>query len=219
MSSRDSVHTSTVDGTLSTPLAEDIFTLVDAQLTLLDEFLESADLAMTDTGDAVVLDALLSIFRILCYKQIHYGRTSLFLQDVESCIARANDYWRMGEKTNSMMQEVSEKRYAHLTWNTAKSKNNLSEWEITGNLVEKEASRLIDLLNSDAVQASQRAAIYIIQAIRQYDIPRELFSRHWEEDLTNNEVAKYIVTVYGDYLSCEIVRLSSFGQLRVKFCI
>jgi len=60
---------------------------------------------------------------------------------------------------------------------------------------------LIDRLNLDAVEASHHVAICIIQAIQQLDIPRELFSRHWEEDLTNNEVAKYIVRVYSNYLS------------------
>jgi hypothetical protein len=200
MSSQDSIHRSAIDGSLFTTLAEDVFTLVHAQLALLDEFLVSANLAMTDTGDAIVADALLSIFRILYCKQIHYGRSSLFLRDVDSCIARANDYWMMGEKTNSMMENISEKHYNHLTWKAEKSKRALAEWDIAANLVKQEASNLIDRMNSDAVEASHHVAICLIQVIQQLDIPRELFSRHWEEDLTNNEVAKYIVRVYANYL-------------------
>jgi len=200
MSSRDSIHRSVIDGSLFTTLAEDVFTLVQAQLALLDEFLASTNLAMTDTGDAIVADALLSIFRILYCKQIHYGRSSLFLRDVDSCIARANDYWMMGEKTNSMMENISETHYNHLTWKAEKSKRALAEWDIAANLVKQEASNVIDRMNSDAVEASHHVAICVIQIIQQLDIPRELFSRHWEEDLTNNEVAKYIVRVYANYL-------------------
>lgn len=201
MSSQDAVHKSIIDGSLSTTLAEDVFTLVHAQLALLDDYLVSANLVTTDTGDAIVADALLSIFRILCCKQIHYGRTSLFLRDVDWCIARANDYWMMGEKTKSVMQTISEKHYNHLTWKPEESEGTLEEWDCAANLVNQEASNLIDQMNVDAVEASNHAAICIIKGIQQLDIPRELFSRHWEEDLTNNEVAKYIVRVYANYLS------------------
>lgn len=201
MSSRDTFSTSIIDGTLSTSLAADVFTLVEAQLTILDEFLEAKDLFMTDTGDAVTADVLLSIFRVICCKQIHYGRNSLFLHDLESCVARANDYFTMGEKTINLMQDITERRYSHLVWNVESSETKLSEWDLAANVVEQEASRLVDRLNLDAVHASQNAAIHVIRAIEQFDIPRELFSRHWEENLTNNEVAKYIVTVCGNYLS------------------
>mmetsp|Transcript_4354 Transcript_4354/g.12529 ORF Transcript_4354/g.12529 Transcript_4354/m.12529 type:complete len:514 (+) Transcript_4354:259-1800(+) len=200
-SSRDTLNTSIIDGTLSTSLAADVFMLVGAQLTLLDEFLEGEDLSMTDTGDAVVADVLLSIFRVIGCKQVHYGRTLLFLQDVESCVARANDYFTMGEKTITMMRDVSERRYSHLIWDVEESEDKPLEWNLTTNLVKQEASRLVDRLNIDAVHASQNAAIHVIQAIEQSDIPREFFSRHWEEDLTSNEVAKYVVTVCGNYLS------------------
>jgi len=201
MSSQDSVHRSIIDGSLFTTLVEDVFTLVHVQLSVLDEILVSANIATTDTGDALVADALLSIFRMILFRQIHYGRTSLFLCDVDSCIARANDYWRMGEKTSSMIQNVSEKHYNHLTWKAEKSKITLNDWDIAASLVKQEASNLIDRLNSDAVEASHRVAVCIIRAIQESDIPRELFSRHWEEDLTNNEIAKYIVRVYANYLS------------------
>jgi hypothetical protein len=206
MSSRNPIDRSAITGILSTPLPEDIFTLVDAQLTLLDEFLSATSLTMTDTGNAITVDALLSIFRILYYKQSHYAYDSLFLRDFDSCIARSNDYWRMAKKTDRMIHDLSKERYPHLNWNSTKSKMRKRkkkmepEWDRSTNLVEQKASNLVDLFTSDAIQASQRTAIYIIKAIQQSDIPREFFSRHWEE-LTNNEVAKYTVRVYGDYLS------------------
>lgn len=161
----------------------------------------STDLSVTDTGDAVVADSLLSIFRIVLCKQIHYGRSSLFLRDIETCIARANDYWIMGEKTDSMMQNIAGKHYRHLTLKAKRLGSELGEWDIAAHLVEQEASKLIDRMDSDATEAVNRAAVYMIKAIQQLDIPKELFSRHWEENLTNNEVAKYIVGVYANYLS------------------
>jgi hypothetical protein len=200
MSSQNPVHRSAIDGSLFTTLAEDVFTLVHAQLALLDEFLVSANISTTDTGDAVIADALLSIFRIMICKQIHYGRTSDFLYDVDSCIARANDYWLMGEKTTSIMNLISEKHYYHLTWKAEDAKFLLAEWNSTANLVKREASKLEDRMNSDAVEAAHHVAICIIQRIQRLDIPRELFSRHWEEDLTQNEVAEYIVRAYANYL-------------------
>ncbi|VEU37902.1 unnamed protein product [Pseudo-nitzschia multistriata] len=99
------------------------------------------------------------------------------------------------------MQYISKRHYNHLTWNAERSETNLFEWDSAASLVEHEAARLVDRLSLDAVEASQKAAIQIIQIVEYLDIPRELFGRHWEEDLTNNEVAKYIVTVFGNYLS------------------
>lgn len=201
MSTRGNIKTSPIDGSLCSSLPEDVFTLVETQLALVHEFLETADLSTADSGDAIVADALLSIFRILCWKQIHYGCTSLFLHDLQSCIARANDYCRMGQKTNDLMRNVSGRHYRYLAWENADEGTELPEWNTTNALVQQEASRLIDQLNADSVQASQHAAIRIIQTIEQLDIPHELFSRHWEEDLTNNEVARYIVKVCSNSLS------------------
>jgi len=200
ISSQNIVHRSVIDGFLFTTLAEDVFTLVYAQLELLDGFLTSTNLTITDTGEAVLVNVLLSIIRIVLCKQMHYGRSMLFLQDLDSCIARANDYWIMGEKTSDMMLNVSKKYYNHLTWKAHDLKTGLDEWGFVTSLVKQEASNLIDQLNSDAVEASHHVAIFIIQVVHRSDIPHELFSRHWEEDLTNNEVARYIVRVFANYL-------------------
>ena len=197
----DSVRTSIIDGTLSTTLAEDVFILVDSQLVLLDEYLVASNLLMTDTGDAVFADALLSILRIILCKQMHYGRTPQFLPDVKTCIARANDYWIMGEKVDAMMQRLSEKHNHRLTLKPEQSDSTLAEWDFASDLVKQEASKLMDKMNADAVEASNHVAICIMKTVAQLDIPRELFSRHWEENLTSNEVAKYIVRVYTGYLT------------------
>lgn len=76
----------------------------------------------------------------------------------------------------------------------------LSEWDVSTGLVEQEASGLLDRFGKDAVLASQRAAIYVLQSIQQSEIPHQLFTRCWEDELTHNEVAKALVRTYSDYL-------------------
>jgi len=51
------------------------------------------------------------------------------------------------------------------------------------------------------VEAARHVAISMIETISHLDIPRELFSGHWEQDLTHNEVATYIVRVYAHKLA------------------
>ena len=193
-----SVETSTIDGSLYTSLAEDIFTLVETQISLLDEYLEASDLHKTDTGNAVIIDALLNIFRILFVKQTHYRDS--FFSNVDSCVAAANDFLRMSDKTERLIN-VLQRRYYYLSWNTSTTKEKLSEWDITTGMVEEASSSLIDLFQKDAVLASQRSAMCIVRAVQWSSIPNQLFSIEWEDEMTHNEVAKSIIRIYNDYLS------------------
>jgi hypothetical protein len=194
-----SIDKSVVDGSLSTSLAEDIFTLVDSEVSLLNEYLESSQIARTDTGDVVVVDALLIIFRTLRTKQSLYRDS--FLRDVDSCVAAANDFLRMSDKAEQLMMEM-EFQYPHISWNKAISKVKPTKLDITRGLVEQEASDLVDLFMQDAVLAAQRSAIYIMQTIQEStSIPSQLFSHAWEEDLTYNEVAKLMVRTYAQCLA------------------
>jgi len=225
MSARDPIHGPMLDGSLVTSLADDVFALVHAQLALLDEYLAAEDLAGTDAGDAMVTDAWLSFFRTIRCKQAHFGRdTNLFLKrdDADACIARANDYWILGEKTEDLMNTVWSHRHHNATSSstatarTATASNTTStdweadqdtvdgsgaEWDTATTLVETEATKLIDRMNLDAVEAARHVAISVIETIRKLDIPRELFSTHWEDTLTRNEVATYMVRVYARRLS------------------
>jgi hypothetical protein len=90
------VRNSRISGALSTSLPEDVFTIVHSQTSLLDEYLISSQLLEHETGDAVLVDGLLSIVRSLWHKQTHYRNT--FLVTLESSIAAANDFLRMIEK-------------------------------------------------------------------------------------------------------------------------
>ncbi|KAL3916844.1 MAG: hypothetical protein SGILL_004993, partial [Bacillariaceae sp.] len=191
---------SRIDGSLSTSLPEDVFTLVDTQITLLNEYLESSNLTNTDTGDAIAVDALMNVFRILSVKQGHYR--DAFFRDFGSCIAAANDFLRMSEKTEELIADIRQNRYySHLSWEATEAKEMLSEWDISTGMVEQEASNLIDLFQKDAVIAAQRSSIYMIHAVQMSsDIPSQLFSYAWEEELTYNQVAKAMVRTYVEYL-------------------
>jgi hypothetical protein len=175
-----------------------VFTLVESQTSLLDEFLESSNLSGTATGDAVVIDAMLSILRIMNCKQMHYRES--FLDNLESCVAASNDFLAMSERTEKMMDEMRG-RYSHLRWDASNGETMLSAWDVTTGLVEREASNLLDRFGKDAVHASQRAAICVLESIQQSDIPHQLFSRCWEDELTHNEVAKAITRTYDAHLS------------------
>lgn len=190
----------TYGGSLSTSLPEDVFTLVDTQVCLLNDYLRSSGLARTDTGDAVVVDAMLNVFRTLHFKQKHYR--DLFLKDVDSCIAASNDFLRMADKTERLLEDLQDD-YGHLSWNVAaqRSKDKMNEWDVTTELVEQEASRLMDLFQQDAVLAAQRASLCIIETIQQSEIPNQLFSYAWEEELTHNQVAREIVQTYAEMLA------------------
>ncbi len=192
------MNRSTIDGTLYTSLPEDVFTLVESQTDLLDEFVRLSNLTNTPTGDAVVVDGLLSILRIMNFKQMHYRDS--FLHDVESCIAASNDFLRMSERTENAMKEVR-KRYPQLGWDASNIETMLSAWDVTTGLVEQEVSNLLDRFGTDAVLASQRAVLHVVHSIQQSDIPVQLFSRCWEDELTHNEVAKAIIRTYDDYLT------------------
>jgi hypothetical protein len=192
---------SKIDGSFSTSLPEDVFTLVDTQITLLNEYLESSGLAKTDTGDAVAVDALMNVFRILSVKQNHYRDS--FFRDFDSCIAAANDFLRMSEKTERLIALIRQNRYySRLSWEATEAKEMLSEWDISTGMVEQEASNLIDLFQKDAVIAAQRSSIYIIRAVQMStdSLPSQLFSYEWEEELTYNQVAKAMVRTYVECL-------------------
>jgi hypothetical protein len=191
----------TYGGSLSTSLPEDVFTLVDTQVCLLSEYLHSSGLSNTDTGDAVVVDAMLNVFRILHVKQRHYR--DFFLRNVDSCIAASNDFLRMADKAEQVMEDMKDD-YAQIFWSGSFSSHkptNLTEWDVTTDLLEQEASHLIDLYQQDAVLAAQRSALYIIESIQQSDIPNQLFSYAWEEEWTDNQVSKEIVQAYAEMLA------------------
>jgi hypothetical protein len=186
------------DGVIRTPLPEDIFTLVETQLSLLDEYLQSSGLLRTDTGDALLVNSILSILRSLQWEQSNFRQS--FLVDFDRCLAAANAWARMSDTTDDLLKTLSQ-HYSHLSWNAAETKERLTDWDISVTLVCAEAEKLIDLYCQDSVHAVQYGAVYIMRTIQQSDIPRRLFSVEWEDELVHNEVAHRIVRTFDDYLT------------------
>jgi hypothetical protein len=184
------LHRSPISGTITTSLPEDVFSIINAQTNLIDEYLVGCQLLHTEQGDEVLIDSLLAIFRIMWHKQTHFRDS--FLHDLESCIAAANDFLRMIEKVDMLLFEMS-KKYPHLQWKEGKASSTA--------LLRREAVELISLFGSDAVYAAQRASTFVMRAIQQSTIPKELFSREWEDKMVHNEVAVSMVRTYEDFLT------------------
>ena len=185
------LHCNQFSRALSTPLPEDVFSLVAAQTSLLDEYLISSHTLHTEVGDSVLMDGLLSIIRNLWYKQTHFRNT--FLITLESCIAAANDFLRMIEKVDDLLYSMA-KRYPHLEWEGPKL-------DVTTSVLRREAADLISLFGSDAVYAAQRTSTFIFQTIQQSEIKQDLFGKEWEDKLVHNQVAVSMVKTFEDYLA------------------
>ena len=100
-------------GTVTTSLAEDVFFLVDVQLNVLHDFLQDAGILNSDTGEDVIEDALLAIFRCVWAEQTRHRES--FLTSFELCCATANDFFRMMTRMEELMTSL-EHKYPFLEW-------------------------------------------------------------------------------------------------------
>jgi len=189
---RHPIHKSSVSGSLTTGLPEDVFHLVDSQLSLLEDYLRAKCIISTETGSNVAVEAVLSIVRNLWYHHTNYRYT--FLQDVESSIAAANDLMRKLEKLEEMMRQVGE-HFPQVDWREREQGGSATF------VVRREIADLVSLFSTDAVNACQRAVNHIMRNIHNSSIASDLFTREWEGDLIQNEVAVAIVRTFEDYLS------------------
>ena len=178
-----------LSGSLFTSLPEDVFTVVEAQMSVLIEYINSSDLVATEAGDSLLIYGLLSILRGLWCKQTNF-RNSLLL-DLESNIAAANDFLRMIEKVDNFIHRTAQ-NYPHLPWTENKG-------EVSA--VRREAADLISLLGGDAVHAAQQVAAFVMRAVLRSDVPTKLFSRDWEDRFVQNEVVVSMVRLFEGYLS------------------
>lgn len=184
------------EGRLTTSLGAELFTLFDMLTSILDEYLVAGSLVGTDAGDAIIVDVLEFLLINLKYKQTHFRDRCL--QDLESCCAASNDFFRMTETAEEVVTRVLD-RY-QLRENRRKAKS----------MLRKKAADLISLYSSDAVYAAQITHIYVFEPIRD-SIEKDLFSREWEENFTQNEVAKSIVRTIEDFFGdIEVFLLNDF---------
>jgi len=107
-----------------------------------------------------------------------------FCTDLETCCAASNDFIRMSEKCEEVVEDI-------------KDKCNLSP-EATETLEEMTAA-LIGLYTGDAVYAAQKTHIYCFEPIEE-GIADVLFRNEWEDELTSNELALTLVRTLDDFM-------------------
>ena len=179
----------TTSGTLTTSLAEDVFSLLYMQEEVLDDFLNDNILLGTRKGDTMLVDGLLTIIRKLTQTQT--SCLPMFLSTLEDCSAAANDFFRMSDKMETFIQDLLEK-YPLLV--------KADEGSDTS-LVRQEGMEMVSKFSRDAVQCAERSQVFIMRAIKKTSIPSDLFSLHWEDDWTRNQVVVQMLNVFEDYLS------------------
>lgn len=155
--------TQTREGRLVTSLCEDVFSLASVQLRTIRE-------RLTKKSDALVM-AVCLIFSQLRSKQLSARNT--FLTDLESCCAAANDFQRMSEQVEDMVNDLID--HSELPQSSVQ-------------MLEDSCGALVSLYSGDAVYAAQRAHGFIFEPIEEA-ISEELFGPKWEVELTSNELA------------------------------
>jgi hypothetical protein len=153
----------TREGRLITSLCEDIFSLAKVQLRTIRE-------RLTKKSDALVM-AVCLIFSQLRSKQL--TSRDKFLRDLETCCASANDFQRMSEEVEDVVQDLIDH-------------SELPESSIQ--MLEDSCGALVSLYSGDAVFAAQRAHCFIFEPIEEA-IGKDLFGPKWENELTHNELA------------------------------
>ena len=164
----------TSEGRLYTSLCEDVYSLVGVQLRTIRE-------RLTRKSDAMVQGVGL-IFKNLYEKQI--GSRNIFLEDFETCCAASNDFIRMSDKCEEILNDLMEE-------------TNLSE--TATEILEEQSGALLGLYSSDAVFAAQKVHMYMFEDIEEA-IAGELFGEAWLNVLTNNDLALTLVRTIEDFL-------------------
>jgi hypothetical protein len=164
----------TAEGFLVTSLCEDVYSVAGVQLRTIRE-------RLTRRSEALV-QAVGVIFKNLYEKQIECR--DRFCIDLETCCAASNDFIRMSEKCEELVEEIKEEC-------------NLTK-EGTATLEEQTAA-LLGLYSGDAVYAAQKTHLYCFQPIEE-EVADELFGEEWLDVLTNNELALTIVRTLDDFM-------------------
>jgi len=152
---------------LVTSLCEDVFSLASVQVATIRE-------RLSRKSDALVMSVCI-IFSHLRTFQMQYR--DQFLIDLESCCAAANDFQRMSEKCEDLLQEVI-------------SDCNFPEESLR--TLQESANEVLNIYSADAVFAAQSAHRYIFEPIGEA-IGNSLFAPDWENKLTHNELALTLV--------------------------
>jgi hypothetical protein len=169
----DHANTQTTEGRLTTSLPEDVWALAGVQLRTIRERLTKKS--------SVLVDASSMVFRLLQLKQRE--TRSHFMTDIETCCAASNDFIRMTDQ-------------AELVLNELQSATELSD-DNRGTL-EDVANELMRQYSNDAVYAAQSVHKYVFQPIEE-ELADHLFEEDWER-MGQSEMAQTLVRTIEDYM-------------------
>ena len=163
-----------MDGKYRTAFCEDVYAMTSIHLRTIRE-------RLTRQSEALV-QAVGVMFKILFDKQTKCRDS--FCTDFQSCCAAANDFLRMSDKCEEMIEEI--KSECNLTSKAAEA-------------LEEQSAALLGLYSSDAVFASKKTQVYCMQVIEE-EVFEDLFSTEWLEELDDNEIAHSIVRLLDECL-------------------
>lgn len=163
----DSTHqtSQTAEGQIVTSLCEDIFSLAGIQVRIICE-----GLSKKLQSDTLVMAVCVILSRLRAH---HLDARDKMLMDLETSCAAANDFQRMSDRTEALVQAVIDQ--SELPQNSVA-------------ILEESCDMLISVYSTDSVFAAQKSHEYIFQPITEA-ISGNLFEPHWEVELTHNELA------------------------------
>eukprot|EP01083_Nonionella_stella_P019568 54340_1 len=125
--------------------------------------------------------AVCLIFSQLRAKQL--SSRDRYLKDLETCCAAANDFQRMSEQVEDVVQDLIDQ----------------SDLFSSGGMkmMEDSCGALVALYNRDSVFAAQRAHSFILEPIWNA-ISDDLFGPNWEVELTHNELIMTLIRTLDD---------------------
>jgi hypothetical protein len=179
---------SDTNGSLSTSLAEDVFSLLHTEAKVLASYLIESDIGGTSrTGACLFVDGIHHLLRTLEHAQAR--NRLLFLTTLEDTCAAANDFARMSVSMERFLND------AQLMLPSVKANDDLLE------RLGQDGTKLVTLFSLDAVMASERTQVFIMRAVQRTSIASDYFSPNWECEWTQNEVTEQMVGIFDEYLS------------------
>jgi hypothetical protein len=161
---------------LATSLAEDILSLMETQRSVLRNFVQDSK----DCPDSLFEEGMLFVFNSLREHQMHHRH--LYLITLQDACAAANDFMRVSERMEAFVQD-------------------LGKMMPRSSSIQQLGEALVNQFSQDAVVAAERSQIFIIRHVQQQtSLPRDLFSKSWEDDWTHNEVAQNLLKIFDEFL-------------------
>lgn len=157
-----------------TSLCEDLFSIVGLHLRTIRQ-------RLTRRSEALV-QAVGVIFKNLYEMQI--ACRDDFCDGLEECCAAANDFIRMSDRCEELVQEIQDE----CNLSPASAEN-----------LEEQAAALLNLYSGDAVYAAQKTHIYCFEPIEE-ELNDKIFSEDWLDAETHNESALTLVRTLDDFM-------------------